>query len=262
MSEPTALDAVKLLEYVGELPNICGQESLVADAVRSEGSEFSLDSSIDFGTVRSCFASALHMHQPLIPAGGDQIQSAAIISNLQHMMEHPDVGDNHNATAFQWCYKRMGEFIPQLVANGAQPRIMLEYSGCLLHGLRRMGLHDVIESLQRITCDPDYWSCVEWLGAPWGHAVAPSTPVQDYRLHVQAWQHHFAAIFGFQALERVRGFSPSEMALPNHPDVAYEFVKTLRDCGFQWVLGQEHSVEGQGHGGAGDRPPLPHRLPG
>jgi hypothetical protein len=27
----------------------------------------------------------------------------------------------------------------------------------------------------------------------------------------------------------VRGFSPSEMALPNQPDVAYEFVKTLVD---------------------------------
>jgi hypothetical protein len=36
--------------------------------------------------------------------------------------------------------------------------------------------------------------------------VAPSTPVQDFRLHVQAWQHHFAAIFGLGALERVRGF--------------------------------------------------------
>jgi hypothetical protein len=25
--------------------------------------------------------------------------------------------------------------------------------------------------------------------------------------------------------------SPSEMALPDHPDVAYEFVKTLTGCG-------------------------------
>ena len=63
-------------------------------------------------------------------------------------------------------------------------------------------------------------------------AVVPSTPVQDFRLQVKAWQHHFAAIFGFDALARVRGFSPSEMALPNHPDIAYEFVKTLKDCGF------------------------------
>jgi hypothetical protein len=89
--------------------------------------------------------------------------------------------------------------------------------------------------------------------------VAPSTPVQDYKLHVLAWQHHFAALFGFEALERVKGFSPSEMALPNQPDVAYEFVKTLRDCGFTWVIIQEHTVE-QPDGRGLDRPHIPHRL--
>ena len=60
---------------------------------------------------------------------------------------------------------------------------------------------------------------------------------------MRAWQHHFAAMFGLEALGRVRGFSPAEMALPNHPDVAYEFVRTLRDCGYRWVLVQEHTVE-------------------
>ena len=59
-----------------------------------------------------------------------------------------------------------------------------------------MGLHDVFDSLKRITCDHRYRHAVEWLGCPWGHAVAPSTPVQDYRLHVKAWQQHFAALFG------------------------------------------------------------------
>jgi hypothetical protein len=95
---------------------------------------------------------------------------------------------------------------------------------------------------------------------PWGHAVAPSTPVQDFRLHVRAWQHHFAAIFGLEALSRVRGFSPAEMALPNHPDTAYEFVKTLKDCGYQWVLVQEHTVERPESGHGPERKHLPHRL--
>jgi hypothetical protein len=112
-----------------------------------------------------------------------------------------------------------------------------------VYGLREMGASDVLEALRAITVDSRYRDAVEWLGCPWGHAVAPSTPVQDYRLHVHAWQHHFAAMFGLEALGRVRGFSPSEMALPNHPDVAYEFVRTLKDCGYQWVLVQEHSVE-------------------
>ena len=160
---------------------------------------------------------------------------------------------------FRWCYERMGEFIPQLVDEGAQPRVMLEYSGTLLYGLREMGASDVLEALRAITVDPRYLGSVEWLGCPWGHAVAPSTPVQDYRLHVRAWQHHFAAMFGLEALARVRGFSPSEMALPNHPDVAYEFVRTLKDCGYRWVLAQEHTVE-QPDGGGVRHPYLPNRL--
>ncbi len=254
------LCAATLPENVGDLPNLCGNESLLTNALESTDFAYLHESGIDFGSIRSCFANALHMHQPLIPAGGEHLHTARLISNLQHMMEHPDVGDNHNAPVFHWCYKRMGEFIPQLIGEGARPRIMLEYSGCLLHGLRRMGLHDVFEHLQRITCDPAYRSCVEWLGAPWGHAVAPSTPVQDFRLHVRAWQHHFAAIFGIEALQRVRGFSPSEMALPNHPDVCYEFVKTLRECGYRWVLVQEHTVERAEDGEPLTRPHIPHRL--
>ena len=245
-------------EYVDGLPNICGEEQRVSQA--TQGNAFLDASDVDFASVRSCVAVALHMHQPLIPAGGDDLSTATLISNLQHMMENPDVGDNHNAEVFAWCYKRMGEFIPQLIQEGKQPRVMLEYSGQLLHGLRQMGRSDVIEALEVITCDPAYRGAVEWLGCPWGHAVAPSTPVQDYRLHVLAFRQHFAALFGMDALGRVRGFSPSEMALPNHPDVAYEFVRTLKECGYDWVLVQEHSVESPetGHGPA--RVHLPHRL--
>src|SRR5208337_888099 len=219
-----------LPEYIDGLPNISGAEKEIEGAIAATAgrSVFLADSRIDFGRIKSAFASALHMHQPLIPAGGRDLRTAEVIGNLQHMFENQGVGDNHNASVFQWCYKRMGEFIPQLVGEGKEPRIMLEYSGTLLHGLRKQGANDVFDSLRGITCNPDYRRCVEWLGAPWGHAVAPSTPVQDYRLHVKAWQHYFAAIFGFEALSRVRGFSPSEMALPNHPDVAYEFAKTLR----------------------------------
>ncbi len=123
-----------------------------------------------------------------------------------------------------------------------------------------MGLHDVLDHLKTITLVHDYRRTIEWLGCPWGHAVAPSTPVQDYRLHVLAWRHYFAAIFGIEALSRVRGFSPSEMALPNHPDVAYEFVKTLKECGYQWVLVQEHTVEQPENRQRSNRPHIPHRL--
>jgi hypothetical protein len=252
----------ELPEYVDGVPNISGSEDVIEKAIRDgkKRTVFLEEGGIDFGRVRSTFAMALHMHQPLIPAGGDNLQTAEIISNLKHMMDNQHIGDNHNATVFHWCYKRMGEFIPQLIDEGKKPRIMLEYSGTLFHGMRHMGLDDVFDLLKNITTNPRYRSAVEWLGAPWGHAVAPSTPVQDFRLHVKAWQHHFAAIFGLEALGRVRGFSPSEMALPNHPDVAYEYIKTLKDCGFQWLLVQEHTVEQPDNGHTPQRQHLPHRL--
>jgi Glycosyl hydrolase family 57 len=251
----------ELPDYGDGLPNLCGSEALVEAAVAAGRSRpvFLGETRVRLAEVDSAFAVALHMHQPLIPAGGPELRGAAIVSNLQWMLEHPDVGDNHNAGAFRWCYQRMGELVPQLLAEGLEPRVMLEYSGTLLEGLWRMGAGDVLDALERLTCDPSVRPAVEWLGCPWGHAVAPSTPVQDYRLHVRAWQHHFAALFGLEALGRVRGFSPAEMALPNHPDVAYQFVKTLNDYGYQWVLVQEHTVElpdGQPLG----RPHLPHRL--
>jgi hypothetical protein len=249
-----------LPEYIDGVPNICGSEKTILEARGRPGPFYIRESRIDFDRIRSAFALALHMHQPLIPAGGASLPTAAVVSNLKHMMDNPSVGDNHDAPVFQWCYQRMGEFIPQLVTEGAQPRVMLDYSGCLLHGLRTMGLDDLFDNLKRITLDPNYRSSVEWLGTAWGHAVAPSTPVQDFRLHVSAWLHHFASIFGLDALSRVRGFSPPEMALPNHPDVFYEFVRTLKDSGYRWVLVQEHTVERVEDGSGIRERHIPHRL--
>jgi len=250
-----------LPEIIDGLPNFCGSESLIEKTLEKHASDtlYLGRSGIDFDQIESAFAIALHMHQPLIPAGGSDLHTAEVISNLQDMMAHPEIGDNHNAPVFHWCYKRMGEFIPQLMGEGKTPRAMLDYSGTLFYGLRKMGLDDVFDALVPLATQPSYQPTAEWLGTAWGHAVAPSTPPQDFRLHVKAWQHHFAAIFGLEALTRVRGFSPPEMALPNQPDVAYEFVKTLKDCGFQWVLVQEHTVERE-NGWEPEHKHLPHRL--
>lgn len=248
-----------IAEHIDGLPNICGQEQLVQEAIVAGRDRPACTGHTDLESIGGAFAIALHMHQPLIPAGGRDIQTAGIISNLAWMMDNPDIGDNHNAPVFVWCYRRMGQFVRELLDEGHAPRVMLDYSGTLLHGMRQMGLDEVFEELGYLTRDERARQAVEWLGSSWGHAVAPSTPVQDYRLHVRAWQHHFAAIFGLEALGRIRGFSPAEMALPNHPDVAYAFVRTLLDCGYEWVLVQEHTVERPG-GGAVEQAHLPHRL--
>ena len=251
----------ELAECIDGLPNLCGSEERIRQAMRASrtGPVFLPQGVSAFGEMTSAFAIALHMHQPLIPAGGPELRTARLISNLQWMLDHGESADSYNARVFLWCYKRMGEFVPHLLDEGFQPRVLLEYSGTLLYGLRQMGAHDVLDALACLTGDERNRRAVEWLGCPWGHAVAPSTPVQDYRLHVEAWQHHFAALFGLDALSRVRGFSPTEMALPNQPDVAYAFVKTLLDCGYQWVLVQEHTIE-QPDGRAPQHRHLPHRL--
>lgn len=189
-------------------------------------------------SIRAAFACALHMHQPIIPAGED----GSLISHLQYMLMHPHEGDNHNAPQFLWCYRRMGDWIPQLVAEGCQPRIMLDYSGNLLWGLEQMGQEEVLDALRRITVDA-YAPYVEWLGTCWGHAVIPSTPIADIELHIRAWQHQFVALFGVEALQRVQGFSLPEMHLPNHPDTLFTLVSCLKRCGYSWLLVQEHSVE-------------------
>jgi Glycosyl hydrolase family 57 len=250
------------LRVVDSLPGICGSEDAVEAAIAgAAGRPMAFgESRVVFAQRRSAFAIALHMHQPLIMAGGGDLRTAAIISNLQAMTESASDEQRHNAGVFRWCYERMGEFVPQLAREGKQPRVMLDYSGTLLWGFQQMGLGDVLEKLRVVTCDPQHRGCVEWLGSAWGHPVAPSTPVQDYRLHVRAWQQHFAALFGAEALGRIRGFSPAEMALPNHPDIAHGFVKTLRDCGYRWVLVQEHTVEQPGSGLPPERKHVPHRL--
>ncbi len=244
-------------EYRAGLPNICGWEEVIASVTHSPEPVFLHRTDLSLDRFRSGFANALHMHQPTIPAGKD----GALISNLQFMLENSSDEDRYNASIFAWCYSRMGEFIPELVAQGYSPRIMLDYSGNLLWGLSQMGRTDVLDNLKKITCDPQYQPYVEWLGTMWSHAVVPSTPIPDIKLHIQAWQHHFAAIFGLSALARVKGFSPPEMHLPNHPDTLYEYVKALKECGYRWLMVQEHSVENlDGSGLRHEQKYIPNRL--
>lgn len=221
------------------LPNICGWEDKIKEVVNHNEPVFLPTTNLNINHVQAGFACALHMHQPTIPAGAN----GELICNLQHMFEHSSDGDNHNASVFAWCYSRMGEFIPELVKDGCNPRIMLDYSGNLLWGLYQMGRNDVLDNLKLITCDRKYQPYVEWLGTMWSHAVAPSTPIPDLKLQIQAWQQFFATIFGYDALKRVKGFSPPEMHLPNHPDTLYEYIKALKESGYRWLLVQEHSIE-------------------
>jgi len=239
------------------LPPIAGHEAEILALVQLPGAVFAPHSNLQLEQIDSAFACALHMHQPSIPAGAN----GELISHLQYMYEHPGEGDNHNADAFAHCYKRLAEIIPQLIGEGCNPRIMLDYSGNLLWGFEQMGRQDILAALKTLACDTSLQPHVEWLGTFWSHAVAPSTPIPDLKLQILAWQHHFAALFGPEALQRVKGFSLPEMHLPNHPDTLYALVKALGECGYRWLLVQEHSVENpDGSSLSREQTLLPNRL--
>ena len=74
-----------LIQTHDGLPDICGPEKALLEALCTDGkhSKLSTQSPTDFTRIRSGFAVALHMHQPLIPAGGEELKTAEIISNLQ-----------------------------------------------------------------------------------------------------------------------------------------------------------------------------------
>jgi len=221
------------------LPPIAGREAELLALMQQSGPVAGPTSNLKLEALQSAFACALHMHQPTIPAGAN----GELISHLQYMAEHPGEGDNHNAEPFAQCYRRLVDILPRLIEQGCNPRIMLDYSGTLLWGFEQMGRRDILEALHRLATDARLQPHVEFLGTFWGHAVAPSTPIPDLKLQLSAWQHQFAALFGLEALQRVKGFSPPEMHLPNHPDTLYALVKALRECGYRWLLVQEHSVE-------------------
>ncbi len=221
------------------LPPICGREFEINELVNRKTNKSKLTSTEDLEHINAGFACALHMHQPTIPAG----ENGELISHLQYMYENISEGDNHNADPFAECYKRLGEIIPNLIEEGYDPKIMLDYSGNLLWGIQQMGREDILSSLKILTCNETINTHVEWLGTFWSHAVASSTPPSDFKLQITAWQHHFSNLFGEEALERVKGFSLPEMHLPNHPEVLYQLIQALKECGYEWVMVQEHSVQ-------------------
>ena len=245
---------------IKDIPDICGNEEKIKEILsHSKDNLYIKYSDLAIERVQSAFGIALHMHQPTIPVTSDDMACADLISNLQFMMEHQNMGDNHNAPVFLWCYSRMSNFIRELREAGKSPRAMLDYSGNLLWGLRQMGEEKVLDNLKKVTCDETYYGNIEWLGTMWSHAVVSSTPVPDIPLHIRAWQEHFASIFGLEAIGRVKGFSPPEMHLPIHPDVCHAYVRALNDCGYQWLMVQEHTIE-SADGSPLDRPYMPHRL--
>src|SRR5215468_2034912 len=99
------MDLQPLPEMVNGLPNFCGADAQVEEVTRSRQPVYLSETNLKLDRLQAVFAIALHMHQPLIPAGGGDLRHADVISNLDHMMRS---GDSYNANIFADCYGRMG----------------------------------------------------------------------------------------------------------------------------------------------------------
>src|SRR5687768_11034271 len=131
--EDSRMNFSSIPEIVNGLPNISGHDAEVEAATSGRDPVYLHETNLRVDRLQAVCAIALHMQQPLIPAGGDDMRSADMISNLDAMMRNPGIGDNHNATVFAECYARMGEIVPELVHQGKNARVMFDYSGELLY---------------------------------------------------------------------------------------------------------------------------------
>ena len=188
----------ELPETIDGLPNLCGAEALIEEAKHARPRAALLaESRIDFGRLRSACAIALHMHQPLIPAGGDDLRTAAIISNLKHMMENPSIGDNHNAARLPLVLQAHGRVHP---AAGRRGQAAAGDAGILRHAAARPATDGAATTsstaLKRHLRTSRYRRAVEWLGAPGGTPWRRPRRCRISACTCSAWQHHFAAIFG------------------------------------------------------------------
>ena len=129
------MDFSPIPEIIDGLPNISGHEAQVEAITSKRDPVYLRETPLRLDRLQAVCAIALHMQQPLIPAGGDDLATADTISNLDHMARNPGIGDNHNAGVFAECYARMGEIIPEMVHQGKNARVMFDYSGELLYGV-------------------------------------------------------------------------------------------------------------------------------
>ncbi|MGB2608796.1 MAG: hypothetical protein WBC80_07455, partial [Isosphaeraceae bacterium] len=91
-------------EMIDGLPNFCGAEAQVEQVTRARHPVYLHETDLRLDRLNAAFAVALHMHQPLIPAGGSDLRTAEVISNLDNMVRNPGISDSHNAPVFAECY--------------------------------------------------------------------------------------------------------------------------------------------------------------
>jgi len=208
--------ATPLPDTVDRVRNVCGAEELVAQTPR--GREHRPLSAAHawrdpLAGIRSACAIALDMHQPLIPAGREHLRTAPLIGNLQYMLDHPDIGRTTTPRCFAGLSADgrvdLGAGRCGSAAKGDARVLRHAATRVAADGRRRRARRAARDHGRRAVSRRRGWAVRG--DRPWR---PPSTPVQDYAPHVRAWQQHFAALFGLEALGRVRGFRPRKWRCP------------------------------------------------
>jgi hypothetical protein len=112
------------LPILNGCPAISGRESELLAKVNQSTDHWKESTNINL--INSNLAMPVHYictNQLYLPGNEGEL-----ISHLQHMFNHSEEGDNHNAEPFAQCYKRLADIIPNLIKEGCNPRIMLDYS--------------------------------------------------------------------------------------------------------------------------------------
>ena len=163
-------------EYVDGLPNICGSEPLVTEARQGQEPVFLPESDIDFGAISSTFFHCSAHAATAYSCGRTGHRDCGAHQQFEIHDGSPGYGRQPQRPCFSsGATSAWATSSRKLVAQGKSPRVMLDYSGCLLHGLRAMGgLGYHRENCRPFTCSPQYrrprgsgWE------TPWSHARGP-----------------------------------------------------------------------------------------
>jgi len=189
----------------------------------------------------------LHMHQPLV------WYDNRLISNLEMMLLSKDSQNSWNGKLMARAYKNPARYVYELRKRGLKPKIMLDFSGILLEGLKdltrtlkktRMNgekIGDIIKLYDKVL--RKYPSDMEFAGTAYSHCYFPVTPEEDWAWQVEEWKNIFKKLFGNKALKNVKGFWLPEMGVPGDKNKLAKLIKILRDFGYEWIILPLDSIE-------------------
>jgi hypothetical protein len=199
----------------------------------------------------------LHMHQPLIwfvypnrifnpKKWGEE----SLIGNLEKMLYE----GNYDAKKMAMAYANPAKFVTRLKEEGADPKIMLDFSGTLLESLDRLSqsedfnnmdvrvdmlgrdepLGNIIEQYKKALSK--YPDSIEFSGTGYYHPYFPAIPKVDWPSQITRWREKFKSLFGEAALSRVKGFWLPEMGIPGEEEDLFHLIRAIKGAGYKWLI--------------------------